>query len=255
MRAAGLHEYWQDMKEVTCGRVAHYFAAYAYGCMSDPSKIVAMHTADLYKTALLRSGIPLERAKNWKLARTATSETDYTISCELERPLSYVFRPTLILAMNACMDNMFRLFRVVELLTSVSSDRKTDEDYRQVNENRAIAERRVRHMCFIVSKLLLLVSVIKDLFVGKVNSIFDRHAVALQRAQEVEEVDDTLSRAETELQALMARTDIRRQFHEIVDLLKRLAEEIRLKSVSNDLRSSTLLRWHKATVGAVDFLS
>ncbi|KAL6733689.1 hypothetical protein Aduo_004316 [Ancylostoma duodenale] len=255
IRAAGLYEYWQDMKEITCGRVAHCFAAYVYGCTSDPSKIVALDMTELYSAALLRSGMSQDRAKKWRLAQTAVSETDHSINCDLERPLSYVFRPSLIPAMNACMDNMFKIFRVVELLTSVSSDRKSAEDYRQVNEDRVIAERRVRHMFFIVFKLLSLVSVIKDLFVEKVTSIFDRHAEVLERAEEVEEVDDTLAQAESELQALMARTDIRKQFHEIVDILKRLAEEIRLKSVSNDLTSDTLLRWHKTTVRTVEFLA
>ncbi|KIH64605.1 fzo-like region [Ancylostoma duodenale] len=255
IRAAGLHEYWQDMKEITCGRVAHCFAAYVYGCTSDPSKIVTLDMTDLYSSALLRSGMSQDRAKKWRLAQTAVSETDHSINCDLERPLSYVFRPSLIPAMNACMDNMFKIFRVVELLTSVSSDRKSADDYRQVNEDRAIAERRVRHMFFIVFKLLSLVSVIKDLFVEKVTSIFDRHAEVLERAEEVEEVDYTLAQAESELQALMARTDIRKQFHEIVDILKRLAEEIRLKSVSNDLTSDTLLRWHKTTVRTVEFLA
>ncbi|EYC05220.1 hypothetical protein Y032_0083g1654 [Ancylostoma ceylanicum] len=255
IRAAGLHEYWQDMKEITCGRVAHCFAAYVYGCTSDPSKIIALDMTELYSSALLRSGMSQERAKKWRLAQTAVSETDHSISCDFERPLSYVFRPSLIPAMNACMDNMFKIFRVVELLTSVSSDRKSADDYRQVNEDRLIAERRVRHMFFIVFKLLSLVSVIKDLFVEKVTSIFDRHAEVLEKAEEVEEVDDTLAQAESELQALMARTDIRKQFHEIVDILKRLAEEIRLKSVSNDLTSDTLLRWHKTTVRTVEFLA
>ncbi|RCN29431.1 hypothetical protein ANCCAN_24809 [Ancylostoma caninum] len=230
IRAAGLHEYWQDMKEITCGRVAHCFAAYVYGCTSDPSKIVALDMTELYSSALLRSGMSQDRAKKWRLAQTAVSETDHLINCDLERPLSYVFRPSLIPAMNACMDNMFKIFRVVELLTSVSSDRKSADDYRQVNEDRAIAERRV-------------------------TSIFDKHAEILERAEEVEEVDDTLAQAESELQALMARTDIRKQFHEIVDILKRLAEEIRLKSVSNDLTSDTLLRWHKTTVRTVEFLA
>lgn len=45
---------------------------------------------------------------------------------------------------------------------------KSEEDCRQVHEDRGIAERRVRHMFFIVFKLLSLVSVIKDLFVEKV---------------------------------------------------------------------------------------
>ncbi|CAJ0608238.1 unnamed protein product [Cylicocyclus nassatus] len=252
---AGLHQYWQDMKEITCGRVAHCFAAYVYGCTSDPSKIVALDLVEVYNSALLRSGIPPNRAIKWRLATTAISETDHSISCDLERPLNYVIRPTLIPAMNACMDNMFKIFRVVELLTSVSSDRKKAEDYERVCDDRKVAERRVRHMFFIVHKLLSLVTIIKDLFVEKVSSIFDRHAEALSRAEEVEEVDEILAQAESELQALMARTDIRKQFHEIVDILKRLAEEIRLKSVSNDLASDTLLRWHKTTVRTVEFLA
>ncbi|KAK6732036.1 hypothetical protein RB195_016423 [Necator americanus] len=255
IRAAGLQEYWKDMKEITCGRVAHCFAACVYGCTSDPSKTVAMDVSELYSTALLRSSMLPDRARKWQLTQTAVSETDHCIRCDLERPLSYVFRPSLIPAMNACMDNMFKIFRVVELLTSVSSDRKSAEDCGQVHEDRATAERRIRHMFFIVFKLLSLVSFIKDLFIEKVSSIFDKHAEILERAEEVEEVDDTLAQAESELQALMARTDIRKQFHEIVDILKRLAEEIRLKSVSNDLTSDTLLRWHKTTVRTVEFLA
>ncbi|VDN24832.1 unnamed protein product [Cylicostephanus goldi] len=108
---AGLHQYWQDMKEITCGRVAHCFATYVYGCTSDPSKIVTLDLVEVYNSALLRSGIPANRAIRWRLATTAISETDHSISCDLERPLNYVIRPTLIPAMNACMDNMFKIFR------------------------------------------------------------------------------------------------------------------------------------------------
>ncbi|KAK6038835.1 hypothetical protein COOONC_23660 [Cooperia oncophora] len=152
------------------------------------------------------------------------------------------------------MDNMFKIFRVLELLTSVSSDRKNAEDYKQVDEDRKAAERRVRHMSFIVSKLLNLVSIIKDLFVEKVASIFDRHAKTLSEAVEVEEVEETLIEAESELHALVVRMDIRKPFHEIVDILKGfLAEEIRLKSVSNDLTLESLIRWQKTTVRSLNF--
>ncbi|KAK6036896.1 hypothetical protein COOONC_25599 [Cooperia oncophora] len=132
---------------------------------------------------------------------------------------------------------------------------KNAEDYKQVDEDRKAAERRVRHMSFIVSKLLNLVSIIKDLFVEKVASIFDRHAKTLSEAVEVEEVEETLIEAESELHALVVRTDIRKPFHEIVDILKGLAEEIRLKSVSNDLTLESLIRWQKTTVRSIEFLA
>ncbi|VDO33670.1 unnamed protein product [Haemonchus placei] len=186
--AAGLLEHWIDLKEITCGRVAHCFAAFVYG-----------------------------------------STSDHVMIGTLERPLSYAFRHSLMPIINGCMDNMFKIFRVVELLTSVSSDRKTAEDFKQVDDHRRTAEMRVRYMSFIVSKLLNLVCIVKDLFVEKVISIFDRHAKVLSAAVEVEEIEKTLTEAESELHALVVRTDIRKAFHEIIDILKELAGEIRLK--------------------------
>lgn len=255
VRAAGLIDYWADMKEVTCGSVAHCFASFVYGCTSNPSAIGALDVKELYRTALLRGGVSPARAIKWRLTQSAMAETDHCIQCDLERPLNYVFKKSLIPAMNGCMDNLFKIFRVAELLTSVSSDRKTAEDYKQVDEERSVAERRVRHMTFLVSKLLNLISIIKDLFVEKVASIFDRHAETLTAAVEVEEVEATLAQAELEFQALVARTDIRKPFHEIIDILKGMAEEIRLKSVSNDLTIETLVRWHKTTVRSIEFLA
>ncbi|VDO75601.1 unnamed protein product [Heligmosomoides polygyrus] len=166
VRAAGLIDYWADMKEVTCGSVAHCFASFVYGCTSNPSAIGALDVKELYRTALLRGGVSPARAIKWRLTQSAMAETDHCIQCDLERPLNYVFKKSLIPAMNGCMDNLFKIFRVAELLTSVSSDRKTAEDYKQVDEERSVAERRVRHMTFLVSKLLNLISIIKDLSVS-----------------------------------------------------------------------------------------
>ncbi|XGW10178.1 hypothetical protein V3C99_012008, partial [Haemonchus contortus] len=253
--AAGLLEHWIDLKEITCGRVAHCFAAFVYGSNSDSVMIGTLDTEELYRTALLRGGVPPSRAAKWRLKQGALSETAHCIQCDLERPLSYAFRYSLIPIINGCMDNMFKIFRVVELLTSVSSDRKTAEDFKKVDGHRRAAEMRVRYMSFIVSKLLNLVCIVKDLFVEKVISIFDRHAKILNAAVEVEEIEKTLTEAESELHALVVRTDIRKAFHEIIDILKELAGEIRLKSVSNDLTMESLIRWHKTTVRSIEFLT
>lgn len=254
IRNSGLLDYWNDMKEITCGRVAHCFAALVYGCSSDPSKIGKLDVAQSYRSALLCGGISPARAAKWRLAQAGASDTDYDLHCDFDLPLNYVFRPSLLPVINACMDNVFKIYRVVELLTSVCSDRKTSGDCQQIHDDQMIAKKRVRHMFFIVSKLLNLTSIIKELFIEKVASVFSKHEKVLKSSDDVEEVDNTLRKAEFDLHSLVARTDIRKQFHEVVDIMKRLAEEIRLKSVSNDLTIETLIRWHKTTVRTIEFL-
>uniref|UniRef100_A0A1I7XTI3 Gamma-tubulin complex component n=1 Tax=Heterorhabditis bacteriophora TaxID=37862 RepID=A0A1I7XTI3_HETBA len=117
IRSFGLMEFWSDMKEVTVGRIAHFYASLIYG--ADASQIVSMDVAQAFYSAVNLSYIPPNRALRWR--RVQISEGDHRVECLIERPLNFVINPSFIAVMNDCMNYMFKIYRILEVLTGVYS--------------------------------------------------------------------------------------------------------------------------------------